>query len=421
MPFLLRTPDHFVMIENKPRQGIFSQLYTKDGFLKSTQIHAFATDNYTATLDTNGFIHLVTESSKNQILYIHFEKGIPSKKIVLEDPHHYYMFRHLHLQSLDGRLYLIYSVKHPTGNGRSLMYQPLDPSQLNISVLLQSIPDNSIIKMLPTPSKLYIVYTDFTTHYELKLATLSSSGIEHSMIYSSTLPITDFNMCLVHHTLHLTYIKDAYGKQQIAYINTHTFSESLLDMRGQSIAPSIFNYLGHLWIAYPYGSKLFMLLSTDGGEHFSIPVTSSSEGHFMPYYYVGPPSFELNTTLLYTSTTQTLRLGVLSAIDLKGIHPDLKPSSELELLLEGMRLSHHNAYIPSKPATQPPPIHIPLELTPTRPPSPHTNSSPTDMSFEHLGTSPIEPTPTRPPSRDLKSATKAFMDGLTLFDASPKG
>lgn len=417
MPFLLRTPEHFILVENRPRQGLFYQIYTKDSYPKPNLIHPFPTDNYAATLDNNANLHLITESSKNQILYVHFDKGIPTKKIVLEDPNHYYMFKHLSLQSLDDNLYLIYSVKHPTGNVRSLMYQPLKPSALNLSVLIQSIPDNCIVKILSTPNKLYIVYTDFDSSYQIKLVTLSASGTEHMLIYSSSLPITDFNCCLSNHILHITYIKDAYGKQQLSYINTKNLSELLLDMPHQVLAPSIFNYLNFLWITYPYGDKLFMLLSTNNGNTFSIPVPTSLQGVCTSYTYSGVPEFELNATSLYGLLSSPLRLGVISAIDLKGIHPDLQPASELELLLEGMRFSGslpHTA-VPQAPTTL---TQMQATLTPKAAPPPIPFIEPYTVTQQP--TSPIEPISMPSPSKDLKSATKAFMDAQNAFDAQPK-
>lgn len=394
MSYLLRTKDYFILIENKARQGLFYQTYTKDGYSKPSLIHSYPTEHYYAMLDAAGSLHVITESHKNQMLYITFNKGMPSKKVILEDPGQNYDFKHVQLYTLNDTLFLLYSVKHPTGSGRSLMYQPLNPSAVEIATLLPHLPDTTVLKTLSTGDKLYLIYTDFTDQYELKLTTLDLAGAHHTVLYTSRLPIIDFNCCLCDNILHILYIKDAYGKQQISYMNTQNTQEILLDLPNQKIAPALFNYYGQLWMTYPYGDRLLMRLSSDQGHTFSVAVPTSLRGLYTAVTYQGVDKFALSCTALYASLNATIRLGVIGAIDLVGIHPDVTQASELELLLEGLAVKD-----------------VPIAPTPLVPPSALTALTP--ITFEDALAQP-------PDTVDLKAAARAFMDATNGFEAQPK-
>lgn len=413
MNFLLRTPDSFMIIDHHPRQGIFCHPFTKDGFAKTYQVHSFSTESFSATLDSQGRMHVLTESNKNQIIYIHFDKGMPQKKFVLEDAQGQYAFKHLNLHTINGQLYLFYSVKHPTGMSRSLMYQPLDPNASTLNTLIPSLPDASVVKMLATDDTLYVLYTDFNQRYLLKLVTVTPAGLQTSVLYTSDIPIIDFNCCLSDQILHVIYIKDAYGKQQVGYLNTLHQREIKLPLAAATQVPCIFYFAGYLWVTYTYGEQLYMLLSIDQGLSFSAAVPCSLQGPFTSYTYRGIGPFDLKTTAVHATLTHALRIGIIGSLDIVGIHPDLMPTTELELLLEGVKLSAappSPVDAPPARSTSTPSMNIPPPLAP-----PTIENAENDFPSTLL-----EPSLSHNSSKDLKSATKAFMENISTFDATPK-
>ncbi len=396
MPFLLRGPDRFFLIESRIRQGLICYPYTQDGFIKPILLNNYTTQNYTATLDCNGLPYVVTETNKHQLLGISYVNGLLEKHILFEDTHYHYMFGHLHLSLLDETLYLFYSVKHPTGTGRAFMCKRLDDTDEPVTVLLPSIPDTSCVKILTSGTTCFILYTDFDQQHLLKCMTFTQGVTNETCLYTSSLPITDFNACLLHGEVHITCIVDAYGKQQASYFSTLNPTCQVLAIKQPTTAPCLFASDAYLWLTYIENGRLFMMLSSNAGHCFSIAVPSSLHGTFGTYTYAGVPAFNLNGTTMHAMYSPHLRLAVLGAIDLKGIHPDIAPLTELDLLLEGSKVHHP---LPRKASPLPPAPSLPL---------PTSSPSAEDII------------PPLTPNKDIPSATKAFMDGQTLFDAPPK-
>lgn len=395
MSNLLRSKQYFIVVDYKPKQGLFYQLYSKDGYLKSIPIHPYATSHFASTLDASDHLNIIAKTPKEQLLHIEFQKGIPKKRIVLEDINHLYDFSHLALHTFNDTLYLFYSVAHPTGSTRSLMYQTLNHDE-EVRSLIPQLPHNTIIKTLATSLGVFIVYTDFTDTYQLNMVHMSADGFSHQTLLSSPLPIIDFNFCTVQNILHLVYVQDNYGKQKTYYMNTHEQAVVDLHLPKQQEAPCLFTFSDHLWLTYTFQEKLYMLLSVYASSSFSEPVLCSLEGSFVPFSYVTSDHFDLNGTVLHGLLTPKLRLGVVSSLDLLGLHPDLMPLSEVSLLLDGLKY-----------ATSP---LIDLEIP--KPMASHeAPSEPPSIPV-------IEDLPL--PSKNLESAKEAFMRELPAFDASPK-
>lgn len=456
MPFIFHIPNSFLIVDYKPRQGIFYQNYTSEGFLKPFQIYPSTSNNYSATINSKAELYVLVENNKDQILFI--DVNANTRKVVLDDQKHLYNFKDLAIHPLGDLLYMFYTVKHPSSTARSLMCQSLTNGTPNIGMLISYLPEDSILITSHTEDCIYILHTNFEEGYSLLLTKLTSAGVETETLLQSPIPITDCNLCLIDDIAHVVYIKDLYGQHQLAYINTATRTEVLLDTSPTATAPCIFKYSNKLWITYMDNNHLYVLLSIANGSFFSIPVRASLGEPISRYHYMDYNMQTLHATFMHANLFNSVRLAVVSAIDITGIHPDLAPLTELDLILESTRIHTHDTP-PKKTKPSPnitPPVppayspatsaYLPTPPGPTTlsPQSNRTQSAPTPQtpplsaptlapfqasaaSSRNTITPPITPpkpmptpllTPTPTPlptSPHLKAATRAFMNDYSQF------
>lgn len=338
MAFLLNNEQSFIVVDTHPRQGIFCQFYNQGGFSRPIQIQPTVHSNYSATLDTLGTLHIISQNNKNQVSHFSYLNGHYTKRIILEDPTESYKFSNLSLHYFNNALHLFYVACTPVGTSYALIHQILDTDK--IETLLE-VPSPQInLKIFNTENFIYIFYIEHTKDYILKCITISASNISQVDILTTPFPIKDYSVCLSENLLHIVYEKEIYGKYQLFYYNFNTATEQLLCTNVTSSAPCIFSYSNGLWITYLENDILKARLSIDGGNLFSLPITTSLQENIIRYnYYNANTDNSLNANYLYAASSNVLRLAVIASIDVDGIHPDIKHNIELELLLDGMSIA----------------------------------------------------------------------------------
>lgn len=394
MPFLFYRNQSFTLVSHKAKQGIFYQTYTQKGFSRPILLHNFPTTLYAATLDQEGVLHVVSQTSKTQITYFKITDAQTTKQIILEDAKNIYNFSHLAIHTLQDQVYLFYTALHPSGSTRSFMCQILtqDPT---IYTLIPQLSDNPVLEVFSIGDTISILYLAQETHYILRHITINYNFESQDLLHSQ-LPLTDFNMCRAPKDLHLVYLLDNFGRSQLVYVSPAHNVPVLLRTAATLSHPCIFYFLDKIWVTYIENGQLYTMVSMDHGTSFSAPVLCSLQSNLDYYAFSSQSPEQLNASSLYASLLNTIRIPIVVNLDTHGIHPDLPANTELELLLEGIQLSQN----PIQPAT----------------PS-HTNPFTTPQSPQASTTPPTTPQNHTPSIRD---AAKAFMNQSKGFDAPPK-
>ncbi|MGL4736425.1 MAG: hypothetical protein ACRCW2_03115 [Cellulosilyticaceae bacterium] len=398
MPFLFYRNQSFTLVSHKAKQGLFYQIYTKKGFFRPVLLHNFPTTLYAATISSDGTLHVVSQTTKSQVTYFKILDAQVTKQVILDDVKGSYNFAHLAIHSLQDQVYLFYTALHPSGNTRSLMCQILtqDPTIYTLIPQLSINPTLEVFSIDDTISVLYLTQED---HYILRHITINHNFDSQDLLHSQ-LPLTAFNMCRAPKDLHLVYLLDNFGRSQLVYVSPTRNVPVLLRTAATLSHPCIFYFLEKIWVTYVENGQLYTMVSMDGGLSFSEPVLCSLQSNLDYYAFSSSSPETLNASSLYASLLNTIRLPIIVNLDTKGIHPDLPPNTELELLLEGLKFSHP----PTPPASPTPPMQ----------------SNPfTTASHHKSGTDTPQPS-TSSTTKSIRDATKAFMNQIQGFDATPK-
>ncbi|MHC1748532.1 MAG: hypothetical protein AB9856_09150 [Cellulosilyticaceae bacterium] len=339
MAFLLNNEQSFIVVDTHPRQGIFCQFYNQGGFSRPIQIQPTVHSNYSATLDSLGTLHIVSQNNKNQVSHFSYLNGHYTKQIILEDPTESYKFSNLSLHYFNNALHLFYVACTPVGSSYALIHQILDSDKIETLLELPSPQIN--LKIFNTDDLIYIFYIENNNDFTLKCITLSSSNTNQFDVLTSTLPIKDYAICLDANSIHIVYEKEIYGKYQLLYTNTTHRTEQLFSTNVISCMPCIFSYSKGMWVTYLEDGTLKARLSIDNGNLFSMPIATSLQENVLRYNYYSGNSNSLNANSMYAASNNLLRLAVVASLDTEGIHPDIKHNIELELLLDGMSITQN--------------------------------------------------------------------------------
>lgn len=423
MPFLLSSKNYFIIVDQKAKQGLFYQLYSSTGFSRPFQIQSFSSNRYTATLDAQEKLHVIAQNAKNQLIHYILLEGNNTSNLLLEDSKDIYKFSNLITYELNNQLHLFYTALRPNTQTYSLVHQLPQQNSSAIDHLITSFNPILPLKSICHDNQIDIFFTTFNEgSYYLNCITYPGSSATTYSLVTCEFPITSFDVCFINGIYHITYTQDVYGNAQLTYMNSQTVRPLPLHVSAQLGSPCILGYLGHLWVTYLDNDILYTLLSIDEGRSFSSPVKSSLQDNLYNYTYYSTKSNSLYASSLYASVFNRVRLAIVSSIDTEDIHPDLSPNTELDLLLDGLSLSLSHNHIPS---TRPEPT--PISESP--PPSPYGKTFTLPETMPGLtsdGELPVSseqpPTVTaakKSPNNSLRSATKAFMNELPVFDALP--
>ena len=430
MPFLLRISDGFIIVDEKPKQGVFYQLYNKDGFQRPIMISPGSCLSYSVTLDPQDTLHVVIESSNHQVTYYCFSPSAPSKRLVLEDSRSMYLFENISIQWFENEPHLFYTVIHPNGLNRSLVHQTLSATSPHLENLATSLPLRTSITYYMMNSTLYIVYPNYEESYCLNMLTFTNQEKNITTLVRSPIPIIDWNMCKHQDTLYLLYKADQYGHANFYLINLATGENLPLPLPENATAPVLLSYLDTLWIHYESNNHYYTLLALPENQTFSSAISSSLQSHVNAYTYIDLLHEDFDASVIYASLSNTLRLSTIADLDIRNIHPDLTNKDELALFLEAI-----NFRKPQLVQSSPPPIasnpNIPPRVQPnfindfSQTPIPFTPEAPITLLDSLPSLSNIMPAPSSSPplptsrttKKDLHSLTEAFMNTGNTFDS----
>lgn len=432
MPFLLRISDGFIIVDEKPKQGVFYQLYNKDGFQRPVMIYPSSCLAYSVALDPQDVLHVAVEGTNRQVTYYCFSPTAPSKRVVLEDSRSMYLFENLSIQWLENEPHLFYTVIHPNGLHRSLVHQTLSSTSPTLENLVTSLPLRTSLTYYKINSTLYILYPNFEESYCLNMLSFTNQEKSVTTLVRSPIPIIDWNMCKHQNALYLLYKADQYGHANFYLTNLSTGENLPVQLPDNANNPVLLSYLDTLWIHYESNNHYYTLLVLPENQTFSSPISSSLQNHINAYTYIDSLHEDLDASVIYASLSNTLRLSTIADLDIRNIHPDLVNKDELALFLEGI-----NFKITQSVASVLPPPSSPIDTTLntssqvqpnfmnafSQTPIPFTPEAPITPLNTLPSLSDIMPTSSStPPSftatkKDLHSLSEAFMNTGNTFDS----
>ena len=364
MAYLIYTQKkQLLLINHSVKNGLYSQTLSPSGLSRPLVIHRNHTSQYSATLDHNQDLHIITQPSPEQIIHLHYKENNLTRNIILEDPKGIYHFSNLHVIGAKEHVHLFYTANQPIGDSCDLIHHILCQENKSEPYPIMSFSQTHLgFRFISYQDNIYLLYGDITDQYSLYLMMYSGDQWEAAQLVStSSSPIDDFQLCIDNHgTIHLVYVQEKYGRYHLLYKkkeNNIWCDEVLLHTTSNSINPSIFTYHRGLWVTYVDNNQLQMILSMDNGNRFSQSVKCSLQGGDLePCNFIWAPgtlpdSFSGN--MLYALIAPSLRVGVLSHIDMIGLHPDMAPNTELELFVDGIFYTLSQNPAPSPIPAQP--------------------------------------------------------------------
>lgn len=372
MPYLIRTQhDQLLLLNHSIKNGLYSQALSSNGLSRPVIIHRSNTLQYSATVDNNQDLHIITQPSQEQIIHLHYKDNNITRNVILEDPKGIYHFSNLHVIYAKEHVHLFYTANQPIGDSCELIHHILcQENKIETYPILSFAPPHLGFRYMTYNNDIYILYGEVGTHYSLQFLMYKEDNWNTpAPVATSSFPIDDFQFCIDNNGhIHMVYVQEKYGRYHILYKkhqNNVWSDEIILHTTSSSVYPSIFTYHRGIWVNFVDNGNLQMILSMDNGNNFSKSVNCSLKGvefercNFACTPGILPSSFNCN--MLYASLTSSIRAGIISHIDMIGFHPDIKPNTELELFLDGV---FHSLPLKSLPVQTVQPSNTPMDNSP---------------------------------------------------------
>ena len=411
MGYLLKHSNTFICVDSTPKQGLFCQFYNEFGFSRPIQIHPNPLSNYCANVDHKGNPHILYLNDKNQISYFCFENHHYTKKVILDGSKGIYHFSNLSLHYLNEKLYFFYASNKPNTSSCVLLQQILNQQQEPVPVL-ETNSNAQGFKFFTINNRIYLFYIVHSHVYTLKCIRLDKMSASVD-IFTSDFPIHHYSVCgdTDSENFYVVYTKACYGQYQIICYSMHSNTHTVLCNLSVSANPAIFNYHNSLWVTYMDNQKLHAALSVDHGLTFSMPILCTHQDNIGLYNFFTTGNYNLSASSLYASVSNSIRLPVLAAMDIKNIHPNAKSNIELELFFEGFYLmsSHYKNIIPASE-----------ELSELQKSYEELQKKYEEAKKQLSANNAASQTQSvAAKTNDLKSAASAFMNEIHGFDAMP--
>nr|WP_303244074.1 hypothetical protein [uncultured Cellulosilyticum sp.] len=401
MPFIFHKDHTFTLIDNRPRHGVLCQICGPNTPSRPFQLYPAPCKDFSVTIDSSNKFHILTLPNDTHLNYLCYENNHCLKKTQVVNAPDNYTLLSPSIFILKDMLYITYiSLENASYN---LVYQNIDGSLF--TTLFTTPYEPCMLKSFVQDDIVYIFYIQHTDEsYLLKGFDIHQGKIKETNYVSSYTPILDYSVCIYNDEVHMTYITEVHGKYQLIYYNGTKCTATSLCTTSTAYSPIIFAYLDHLWINAYINKELCTFLSIDNGLRFSMPTPSSIQGNFVRCFFHTSSENSLQAVECYAILSPSVKISTVYMIDFDHIHPDTHIPIELELYLEGVKLT--NAMLPSMEAEG-------LEDSPPAPQA-QPNTSPNQTSRP--------PTAPKHPHQDpIDSAKNAFMQQeLTGFDIAPR-
>lgn len=390
MPFIFHKDHTFTVVDNLPRHGVLCQI-CGNNTSRPFQLQPTPCKDFSATLDSSNRLHLLVMPSNTHLNYLCYENNHCLKKSQVVNASENYTLLSPSIFIVNNNLYITYiSFENSAYN---LVYQNIDGS---IFTTLFTTPYEPIaLKSFACDNIVYIFYIQHTDEsYLLKGFEIRGDQIKETNYVSSYTPLLDYSICIYEDEVHITYYTEIHGKYQLIYYNGSKGTATSLCTASSLHGPIIFAYLGHLWINTYIDKELYTFLSIDNGLRFSTPTLSSMQGNFTRCYFQTFSENSLGAIECYALLNNAVKISTVYVTDFEHIHPDTHIPIELELYLEGVKLSASSTN------------SLETEIAPPPPTSPQMRPN--------LGR-------TKKRQDPITSAKNAFMEEeLTGFDLAPR-
>ncbi len=396
MSFILHSNHTFLLVSQNNKYGLFCQLFTANGVTRPLSLQPTATSYYSATLDTDGNPHIISLPTPYKLTYFYYENSHFQKKTLVELPSDTTTLSWPLIHSLVGTIHLFYLTYNASSHMYAFLHTQLDSNKTETLFETSSMPQ--LFKSSSSDNKIYIFYILSEPTTCIKCLEFSPSVLNHQNLLTCPTPLLDYSFCFYEGGLRLCYVTEQ-GSQYALYYTEP--AQEVLTLIGTTVSPpmpTLFGYYHQLWLNTLNANKLYIQLSVDGGQSFSVTVPSSLQGSASRYIFISSEKLMLDVYEVYASIQNTLRISTLAALDIQHIHYDTELPVELELLLEGLRLSSSSCS--------------------------HANSLALENAQLKVALANLEAKVAHPldqPSRSttVHSATAAFMEEMPQWDVPP--
>lgn len=327
---------NFFFIDSSAKNGVFCRFFSPNGKSRSLLLQNTHTMDYSAHLAPDGKPEMVILSDAAHIYYYTYA-GTQFTKTLLTTAENNAVLKHPFLYMQNHTSQMVYLSKQPSRY--QLLHQVIGQESTKVLVTFEQCP--TLIKYYQTPTALYCFYSLKEDDYSLNCLKIESDHLTTLRYLQTDKAIADYSVCVREEEVHVCYVLEAIGRYQLYYINPLNHQVISLTSSSMPMSPAIFFYYHGLWVNTLIDNKLHTLLSVNDGENFSIPVPCSIQNHLQRSSFISSPLNHLNAQEVYISLDTKLRVCVISSIDVVGLHEHSSFPVELELLLEGLSLSHH--------------------------------------------------------------------------------
>lgn len=394
MPFIFHKDCTFTVITNHPRHGVLCQICGSNAPSRPLQLYSAPCKDFSITIDSFNRLHLLAMPNTTHLSYLCYENNHCIKKTPVVNASDNYTLLSPSIFIVNNMLYITYiSLENASYN---LVFQNIDGS---IFTTLFTTPyEPCYLKSFVQDNIVYIFYIQHTNEsYLLKGFEIKDDQIKETNYVSSYTPLLDYSVCLYNNEVHITYFTEIHGKYQLIYYNGTKCTATSLCTTSSLSSPIIFAYLNHLWVNAYINKELYTFLSIDNGLRFSTPILSSMQGNFTRCAFHTSSENSFKAVECYAQLNASVKINTVYMIDFDHIHPDTHIPIELELYLEGIKLSNTSPY--------------PLEL--------EQNASANTSAPQQIRSTINPPKPQR--QDPIASAKNAFMQQeLTGFDLAPR-
>ncbi|PHV70942.1 hypothetical protein CS063_07940 [Sporanaerobium hydrogeniformans] len=402
MSFLLHSNHTFLLVNQNNKYGLFCQLFTASGITRPLSLQPSATNYYHATLDATGNPHIVNLPTSSRLTYFCYENNHFTKKNILElSPDDMTLSWPL-IHYMDGQIHLFYLTYKVATRTYAFVHSLL--GSLATETLFESTIVPQAFKSTIVAGKIYIFYTLFQEAYCMRCIEFTPSTLEQYTLLTTSMPLIDYSFCIHEDTIHLCYVTQNVSQYTLFYAQPLKNQITSIGTYTSLPLPTLFWYYHHLWLNTLVDHKLFVQLSIDGGQSFSLAVPSSLQGATTRHTFISSEVHTLAIHEVYASTQNAIRISILAALDVEHIHFDIELPVELELLLEGLRLSNASHAHASTLAAEN--IELKAKLASL------------EAKYAALPTSPSLTLPQRKPL-SIQAAANAFMEESPQWDVPP--
>ncbi|WP_305768023.1 hypothetical protein [Candidatus Epulonipiscium viviparus] len=341
MVFLCQSENLFTKIE-KNKQSLVAQSFCATGISRPVTLLSNITDEFCATIDTKGLIHLIVKNLKGQIIYIIYQNNQPKRALLFEESDGPFTFENFQLIYFNNILHLFYTAYDNLSNTNTLLRQTLNGLQSAVESVITNFTAPTFM-CLSNNDHIYILFQEEQNATEIQCLTIGLAEPTLQTIVSAAMPILQYDACIIDDQIHVLYLQNMYGQNQLIYKTTT--SEAIVATVVRFEDATMFKYIDCIWVNFVDGNILYTALSIDGAQTFSTPAKSSLQNDIVFTKFSATIKNSIQATHLFAQITTTIRLAVISAIDTIGIHPDLEENIELDMLIEGINIRYQQQLI----------------------------------------------------------------------------